>query len=209
MKLSIQHMQKTWKNHGADMDQRMERFTQTLIEQIESLASIAGEFSNFAKMPKPIMEKINLQTILLSTIDLYTESPNVRIIFSPAPHDVFVFADKEQLMRVFNNLLQNAIQAIPGEREGVITFSLLQKEASVLVEVQDNGTGIRKDQLDKIFVPNFTTKTGGTGLGLAIVKNIVESFNGKIWFQTEENKGTSFYVSLPLHKDPLPAGSRD
>lgn len=198
MKLSVQHLQRTWKDHAPDMDQKMERLTKTIIEQIDTLSSIATEFSNFAKMPKASFEKINVEQILKNTIDLFHNSSDIEITFqnittSPS----FVLADKEQLLRVFNNLMKNAIQSIPEERKGKIEIELRKENENYIISIKDNGVGISNDILDKIFVPNFTTKTGGMGLGLAMVKSIVETFNGKIWFETEDNNGTTFFVSLP------------
>lgn len=198
MKLSVQHLQRTWKDHAPDMDQKMERLTKTIIEQIDTLSSIATEFSNFAKMPKASFEKINVEQVLKNTIDLFHNSSDIEITFqNKIIEKAFVLADKEQLLRVFNNLMKNAIQSIPEERDGKIKIDLQKENENYIISIKDNGVGISNDILDKIFVPNFTTKTGGMGLGLAMVKSIVETFNGKIWFETEDSVGTTFFVSLP------------
>lgn len=200
MKLSVQHLQRTWKDDGPDMDQKMERLTKTIIEQIDTLSSIATEFSNFAKMPKANLEKIDIKELIGNTIALFHDSENLEIIFeTKIVSDAFVNADKEQLLRVFNNLIKNAAQAIPEERKGKIVVALNQEKQHFLISVTDNGNGINDDVLDKIFVPNFTTKTGGMGLGLAMVKNIIETINGRIWFETKTGTGTTFYVSLPCY----------
>jgi len=114
--------------------------------------------------------------------------------------DYKVLADKEQLLQVLNNLLKNAIQAIPESKKGIIEIALREDENAYTVKVNDNGIGIPEEQRDEIFAPNFTTKTGGMGLGLAIVKNIVENSGGEVWFESEESIGSTFYVSLPKHK---------
>ncbi len=200
MKLSVQHLQRTWKDDGPDMDQKMERLTKTIIEQIDTLSNIATEFSNFAKMPKANLEKINIKEIIVNTIALFHDSENLQIIFdTEISSEAFVNADKEQLLRVFNNLIKNATQAIPEERKGKIIVALKHEKQHFLISVSDNGNGINDDVLEKIFVPNFTTKTGGMGLGLAMVKNIVETVDGKIWFETKAGIGTTFYVSLPCY----------
>ena len=108
------------------------------------------------------------------------------------------FADPEQISRVFINLLKNAIQAIPEDREGKIGLRLETNRQSARVEVTDNGKGIPKELGDKLFQPNFTTKSSGMGMGLAIVKSIIENAGGSITFQTELGKGTTFIVELPL-----------
>ncbi len=202
MKLSVQHLQRTWKDNAPDMDKKMERLTQTIIEQIETLSSIATEFSNFAKMPKTNLEKINVQEVLLNSIALFHDSETAHISFkNENEHDSLVLADKEQLLRVFNNLLKNAVQAIPENQEGKIDVILKKENQQILISISDNGTGINEDIMDKIFVPNFTTKTGGMGLGLAMVKNILENAGGKIWFETQADLGTTFYVSLPIDSE--------
>ncbi len=201
MKLSIQHLQRTWKNKDDDMDKKIERITQTLIEQIETLSNIASEFSNFAKMPVPASEKINVKNILDNCISLFKDSTDTEFTFDCSMEDAFVFADKEQMLRVCNNLLKNALQAIPENQQGKIDVSLTRKDDSLIIKIKDNGTGIAEDKMNKIFLPNFTTKTGGMGLGLAMVKSIVETFNGKIWFETLHGNGTTFFVSLPEYKD--------
>jgi signal transduction histidine kinase len=198
MKLSIQHLQRIWKDDAPDMDQKMERLTQTIIEQIDTLSSIATEFSNFAKMPKANLEKINVQEILLNSIALFHDSENIYIDFeNESTENAFVLADKEQLLRVFNNLIKNAIQSIPEERKGEIKINFNLDKQFYIISIKDNGSGINEEVMDKIFVPNFTTKTGGMGLGLAMVKSIIESINGKIWFETDSQSGTTFFVAIP------------
>jgi len=200
MKLSVQHLQRTWNDHAPDMDLKMERLTKTIIEQIDTLSNIATEFSNFAKMPKANLEKINIKELIVNTIALFYDSENLEITFESAvDSEAFVFADKEQILRVFNNLIKNANQAIPEDRKGKIMVALKKEKMQCLISVSDNGNGIDEEVLDKIFVPNFTTKTGGMGLGLAMVKNIVETANGRIWFETKAGFGTTFFVSLPCY----------
>lgn len=197
MKLSIQHLQRTWKNKDEDMDKKIERITATVIEQIDTLSTIAGEFANFAKMPVTVNEKINMRTILENAILLFKDSTDTEIVFNTTLEDAFIFADKEQMLRVCNNLLKNALQAIPENRKGKIEIFLTKQDGFLLLKIKDNGTGISEDKMSKIFFPNFTTKTGGMGLGLAMVKSSVETFGGKIWFETSMQTGTTFFVSIP------------
>lgn len=200
MKLSVQHLMRVWKDNAPDMEQKMERLTHTIIEQIDTLSTIATEFSNFAKMPKANLEEINLNNVLRNSIDLFKGTENITLHFdNTVTEHPIVMADKEQLLRVFNNLIKNAIQAIPEDKNGEIEICLKQQEQNYLISIKDNGSGISSDVRDKIFVPNFTTKTAGMGLGLAMVKSIIESHNGKIWFETEENRGTTFYIQLISH----------
>ncbi len=200
MKLSIQHLNKAWENKDKNYDILQRKVTSTLIEQIDSLSTIATEFSNFALMPKTKNEKLNLAKKIQHFVDLFKNVPQKIEVEVNNNEEVFVFADKDQLARVFNNLINNAIQAISNETYGIIKISLKMDGDFVVVTVADNGSGISDELKDKIFEPNFTTKTGGMGLGLAMVKKIIEDANGKIWFETQINKGTIFYIKLPVYK---------
>ena len=109
-----------------------------------------------------------------------------------------VLTDKEQMLRVFNNLIRNAVQAIPEGRQGQIILAIDRQPGTCLISVRDNGSGIPDELKEKIFYPNFTTKNAGMGLGLALVKNIVESSDGRVWFETRLGEGTVFFIQLPL-----------
>ena len=197
MKLSIQMLQRS-KNDGVDdLDERIDKMANTLIEQIDTLSNIATEFSSFAQMPKSNIEVVDLEALLNRTIQLY-QSSVVEVtleIVNNEPSNIQ--ADKEQLLRVFNNLIKNGIQAISDNKNGKVAVSLAKENARWIISVSDNGSGIPDNLKDKIFVPNFTTKSSGMGLGLAMVKNIVESVNGKISFISEESVGTTFKISFP------------
>jgi two-component system nitrogen regulation sensor histidine kinase NtrY len=109
-----------------------------------------------------------------------------------------VIADKDQIIRVFSNLLKNAVQSMPDSGPGKIEVKIEADIPGFLrVSVSDNGIGIPEDQRDKIFTPNFTTKSSGMGLGLAMVKNIIENSNGNVLFSSVYGEGTTFFVSLP------------
>ena len=200
MKLSIQYLQHAYQSNPDDIEPLLRRVANTLIEQIDNLASIAAEFSTFAKMPRAENQRTLLNTLVASVFDLFSKesSETMELVLTQPKEQFYVFADKNHLMRVLNNLIKNAIQAIPDQRKGLIQVSLYRVDDTAIVKVADNGTGISDDKKDKVFVPNFTTKNSGTGLGLAISKNIIESVNGRIWFDTTPNVGTDFYIELPL-----------
>ncbi len=201
MKLSVQHLQRTIEVDPEDLKERVERLTKMLIEQIDTLTNIANEFSSFAKMPKANIEEVNVFESVFNCVQLFEQTENCSIILlETANKNLIANLDKDQCKRVFTNLIKNAIQAIPAEKQGLVEVDIYAKANEVVVKVKDNGSGISPEAIDKIFVPNFSTKTEGMGLGLAMVKNIVESFNGKIWFQTTLNYGTTFYVSFPQVK---------
>lgn len=196
MKLSIQYLKKSWEDKSPDWNVRLEKFTKTMIEQIESLSKIASEFSDFAKMPRPNNENIDLVSLIESAVILYQDNKQTITFKRSENIEYIVYADKTQLLRAFNNLIKNSFQAIHGIENGKVEIDIIDKDSYILISVSDNGVGISSEQKEKIFSPNFTTKTGGMGLGLAMVKNIVESYNGKIWFESEKGNGTTFFISL-------------
>ena len=201
MKLSIQYLQHAYRSNPEDIEPLLKRVSGTLIEQIDNLAQIASEFSNFAKMPRAENQKVLLNNLVQSVFDLFSNERHdhhLDLELVLPEEQYLVYADKNHLMRVLNNLIKNAIQAIPDERKGLVEVMLEKKDNQAIIKVRDNGSGIAKDKQDKVFVPNFTTKNSGTGLGLAISKNIIESVNGEIYFETIENQGTTFFVHLPL-----------
>ncbi|NNK81025.1 MAG: HAMP domain-containing histidine kinase, partial [Flavobacteriales bacterium] len=199
MKLSIQYLQKSRLDEGEDWESRFKRSTDMLIEQIDTLSSIATAFSDFAQMPKAQNELFELGTLVEQVVDLFSEEPDVSLYLNNELSSLDkVLADKDQMTRLLTNLIKNALQSIPDDQEGRIDVEVVSKGHQYILEVRDNGSGIPSDMHDKIFVPNFTTKSTGTGLGLAMSKNIVEQAGGRIWFTSKEGKGTSFYVSLPF-----------
>lgn len=198
MRLSVQQLLKAWNDKNENIDEYMQRVSQTLIEQIDTLSSIATEFSNFAKMPKANNQEIDLCSLLKSVAGLFAEEPVSINLHLPCDSGLRIYADKEQISRVFINLITNAIQAIPDNRQGVIDISVTQTKNKVNISVSDNGKGVEASIGDKLFEPNFTTKSGGMGMGLAISKNIIESAGGNIYYKTIENEGTTFIIDIPL-----------
>lgn len=199
MKLSIQYLQRAISEGQPNIEELAKKVAKTLEEQIENLSSIATAFSSFAKMPKAENEIIQLNQLLKSIVDLFNREEGITIQFISESENPMVFADKNQLVSVFNNLVKNAIQSIPENRKGFIDISVKEENGWVITCVKDNGTGIPKEFQESVFVPNFTTKSSGTGLGLAITKQIIDGAGGKIWFTSEANTGTIFYVQLKLN----------
>ena len=204
MKLSVQLLERSQRNGDPDFNERFENTARTLIEQIDSLSSIASEFSQFARMPEGRTEVVNLNERINQSVELFRDTTTTKISFTePAGRTVNIIADNERMLQVFNNLIKNAIQAIPKKQKGRIDISLRCMKGRAVVEIKDNGTGITPETEKKLFQPNFTTKTSGTGLGLAIVKNIVEDAGGAIWFYSKPGKGTSFFVSFPMKDEQI------
>lgn len=198
MKLSLQYLQKSIANKSANVEELTANVAKTLVEQIEHLNHIAGEFSQFANIGNPKNEVVELNEVIKLVTQLHSIDDRIRIDWNPGPQKVMVNADRTHLNRLFTNLVLNAMQAIPAERNVQINIDEKINGSSVLIQVKDNGNGIDAELQSKIFTPNFTTKTSGTGLGLAMSKGIVEQAKGKIWFETEAGVGTTFFVELPL-----------
>ena len=197
LKLGLQLLDKSWKDKDPKFDQKFERFSKSFVEQIESLSNIASEFSAFAKMPDTRLERINIFEILTQAVTIFKQMDNIKIVYQAPELPFIINADRDQLLRCFNNLLKNAIEASPSDRMGIIEISQMITYKNILLTIKDNGNGIPENVREKIFEPNFTTKSSGTGLGLAFVKNSIENAGGKVWFETEMGKGTTFYFSLP------------
>jgi two-component system, NtrC family, nitrogen regulation sensor histidine kinase NtrY len=198
MKLSTQYLQKAWEEKAGDWDTRLKRFTDALIEQIDSLSAIAGEFSDFAKMPETSNEKLPLNGLITSALSFYNDLSHIEVMYDPCETGISIFADRKQILRVFTNILNNAVQAI-GDEKGTIRVHVETHGGMVHINFKDSGEGIGDEQAGRIFQPNFTTKSGGTGLGLAIVREILRSQGGQITFSSEPGIGTTFTVILPAY----------
>ena len=198
MKLTLQYLQKQVEGGIIPDKAKIDRIANTLLEQIENLSNISDAFSNVAKLPKASNEKVILNEVVESVHDLFRKRDDMFIRLSEPINDMIVFADKNQLVRILNNIVKNAIEAIPESRHGEIEISLYKEANDAIIKVSDNGTGIPKSMQDKIFTPKFTTKNSGSGLGLAIAANMAESFNGRIYFNSTEGIGTDFFIQIPL-----------
>lgn len=199
MKLNVQQLLKSWKDNVPGFDKTIERFTKNQIEYIDNLSSIASAFSAFAKMPVTNPVEVNILDQIRISLELFKNTDNVSFrVHWPHETKIVIYADKEQLNGVFSNLIKNGIQAIPAEKKGLITIGLEVIKDKVIVSVSDNGTGIPEELRKNMFTPNFTTKSSGTGLGLSIVRKYIENANGRIWFESEVNKGSKFCFELPV-----------
>ncbi len=200
MKLNVQHMQRMIGEDTDNIQEKVNRVSQMLIDQIDSLTAIANEFSDFAKMPKARNKQIDLLKRLESVVSLFGNSEGVSVALDLGTMETArSYGDPEQFQRVIINLVKNGIQSVPEGREKKVRISIEPApEDTVLITVSDNGRGIPTSIQDKLFQPNFTTKTSGMGMGLAIAANIVKSMGGNIWYRTKEGEGTEFFIKLPL-----------
>lgn len=197
MKLSIQHLQMAYERGSEDLEERIKRTTKTLVDQIETLSNIATEFSHFAKMPEKKHEQNDLLAIIKTTVDLFEVEISSNIKIKTAFNEAIILADRDQLIRLFNNLIKNSLQAESSSREIQVAIEVLENENHFIVNVSDNGIGIKPDQIDRIFEPSFTTKSSGTGIGLAMSKKIIENINGKIEIESDYGEGTTFSLWFP------------
>ncbi len=199
MKLNVQQLLKSWRDKAPGFNEKLEQFANNQIEYIDNLSSIASAFSSFAKMPTAKPVDVNLVDQIKITLDIFRDVDKIAFnVRWPEEKKVVVYADREQVNGIFSNLIKNSIQSVPGDRPVIIEVSVEVRKDKALVSIKDNGTGIPKELQNKLFTPNFTTKTSGTGLGLSIVKKYVETAGGRVWFESETNRGTTFFVELPL-----------
>ena len=198
MKLSVQQLLRVYDPEDPKSGEKLQKVANSMIEQIDALTNIANEFSSFAKMPNPLESRFDLISLIRGVAEVFRGQGKVEFDVQVNPDEIFVLADKDQFVRVFNNLIKNAIQAIPADQAGEISIDIAQKDQKVVVKITDNGVGIDSSKVGKIFVPYFTTKSTGTGLGLAMVKQIIENHQGTIDFETELGVGTTFEVVLPM-----------
>ncbi|MFZ1788695.1 MAG: ATP-binding protein [Saprospiraceae bacterium] len=203
MKLSLQYLEKAVATDPENGKKMISKITATMMEQINNLTQIANTFSNFASMPKTENEKIILNEVVEKVHDLFRKRDDMDINLIEPMNEIYVFADRNHLVRILNNILKNAIQAIPEDKRGHIDLELTKEKDIARIRISDNGVGIKEEMKSKVFTPNFTTKSSGTGLGLAISANMLETMGGRIYFDSVENTGTSFFIELPLMRTEL------
>lgn len=193
MKLTLQQMQRV-----IDSDDPSHRSINNLLHQVDTLSDIATSFSAFAKMPIPESQPFNIVSVLKESTQLF-ENEHGKIIVDFSADELIVIGDRKLTGRIFNNLVINALQSVPKDREPEVTVELSQSRNKVKIAISDNGSGIPEEFHNKIFIPNFTTKVKGSGIGLAISKRGIEHAGGSIWFESSE-EGTTFYIEWPLAK---------
>lgn len=199
MKLSVQYLLKAWDEKRDDFDNFLHKVSHTLIEQIDQLSFIASEFSSLAKMSSGEKSEIDVSERLANAVALFGRTENASITFERNVEHACILANVDQIISVFNNLLKNALQSTSNGAHVDIKVIVDVVDNNVEISISDNGNGIPDEIKSKIFKPNFTTKSNGMGLGLSIVNNIIVNSNGKIWFETYQNVGTTFYICFPLY----------
>jgi len=203
MKLSVQHLQRAWNQKSDKLEDTFKKVTTVLVEQIDSLSILASEFASFAKMPQPTIARLCLNDNLKQVVTLYQSTDQIVFNFDAPENEIYIIADGNQLSRVFNNIIKNAVQSIPEGKGGIINIKLYQNDKMAIIEISDNGVGMDDRTSQRIFTPSFSTKNSGMGLGLAISNQIVEQTGGSISFVSELNKGSVFYITLPICLDEI------
>ena len=195
MKLSLQHLSRTL---PSETDEKLKKTIKSLLQQIDTLDDIASSFSEFAKMPIPKREKVELCEVLREAIELHIHNEHVHFGIDIPEHEIYVWTDAKLMGRIFSNIIINAMQSSNEDEQSKIAIAMKTADAEVHISIADNGSGIPEEIKDKVFIPNFSTKYTGSGLGLAIAKRGVEHAGGQISFTDNEPTGTVFHISLPL-----------
>ncbi|MBQ8957316.1 MAG: HAMP domain-containing histidine kinase [Bacteroidales bacterium] len=197
MRLSVQLLQRKMDSGNATPEQ-IQRTTHTLIEQIDALSDIASSFSTYAKLPENHPQPLDLAELVGNVVNLYNNAENIEFHYDYDKEKDHTFnGDKTHLNSAVSNLVKNATQAIGSKPDGRIDVELKSTETQFIISVKDNGKGIKEEDKDRIFLPNFTTKTGGSGVGLSLTYNIVTSAGGTISFESQEGEGAKFEIVLP------------
>lgn len=196
MRLTVQSFQRKFDPNDPDINEKLSEYSDTIIQQIDTMSNIASAFSNYAEMPAQKEETLDVVKITKLALDIFNED---YIYFHASVDQIRARFDRAQLIRVVNNLVKNSIQAIDSNNPETprIDVNVFKDKKDVVITVTDNGVGVDDENRKLIFEPKFTTKSSGMGLGLAMVKNIVEAFKGTISFTSEMGKKTTFTVRFP------------
>ena len=197
LQITVENMQRARATRPEQFEEVFREGTSTLLAELSNLKQIIGRFSDFAKMPAPEMQTVNLNELVSETMRLFEAQLSKAGIRASAQLDAGlrpVEADPEQLTRVLRNLVLNAVDAMP--EGGTLTVRTINLRVGVRLEVSDTGQGLTPEECQRLFTPYYTTKTHGTGLGLAMVQSVVSDHKGRIAVESEKGKGTTFRIDL-------------
>lgn len=194
MRLTVQSFQRKFDPNNPNIQEKVNEFSNMLIQQIDTLSTIASAFSNFANMPLQNREEIDVVQVVKKALNIFTED---YISFYPKKPSIIAKLDKTQVIRIVTNLVKNATQSLDDVENKKLEVTVSEDDENICITIADNGKGISEEDALRVFEPKFTTKTSGMGLGLAMVKNIVDAYNGSITFTSKINVGTVFTVKLP------------
>ncbi len=198
MKLSLQLLQHKLSRGAAIDTAQIKDQIESLTGQIDNLSYIANSFSDFARLPVPKREIFDFIYEVNKVVNLYSEDKKINLSKDVPQKPVMVWGDRQLTGNIINNLLMNAIQSVPSERKPNIKIKVEINTETVTFSITDNGTGVLKENANKIFMLDFSTKAEGTGVGLALAKWVVDNSKGSIWFDTVQDVGSTFYFTLPL-----------
>lgn len=194
MKLTIQNFERKFNPEDPNIREKVKNMSKTLVDQIDLVAKVASAFSQFAQLPEKNNEVFNLNQEIKKITNIFSDE---RIFFHANKENIMIDMDKIYLSRIITNLVANARQASQDDRENIINVDVEERQKRIIITVEDNGIGIPEELYDRIFEPNFTSKTSGTGLGLTMVRKMVEDYKGEISVKSEIGKGTTFTILLP------------
>ena len=204
IQLSIDSLREKYKNKLTQDGKNFEKYLETINRQIKDIEKLVNEFSNFARMPRPIFKKINLVQLINKSLDFIKLSSKNSIKLKNYANNKFINGDEEQLNRVFINLVKNSEESLYELKQkdpnfkGNIDIEIVSNNDYIIIEVNDNGSGITDAK--KAMTPYFTTKKTGTGLGLPIVTKIINEHNGNLSIKNRKNgNGTKVIISLPKY----------
>jgi nitrogen fixation/metabolism regulation signal transduction histidine kinase len=206
LQITVENMKRAREQYPEQFEEVFQESTATLLTELATLKQIIGRFSDFAKMPPPELQKVDINQVVEQALALYRAQlaapGRPAIVLRPELTGSLppVEADPEQLGRALGNLLLNAIDAMP--RGGTLTIRTGRNNDSVRVEVSDTGEGLTREECERLFTPYYTTKAHGTGLGLAIVQSVISDHKGKIAVESEPGKGTTFRIDLAATQGP-------
>jgi len=202
MKLAMQHMYSSFMLGSNDFKSIIQTTNRLIIDQIETLNKIATEFSDFAKMPSRNYEALNIDEILEDVVKLMNTDGRITIKLAEGKDKHVILGDKDEVKRAFINIIRNSIQAIDEKdidnSKGLVNIESIRSNGYYSVKFKDNGVGMDKLTLQKLFEPYFSTKSSGMGLGLVITKKILDDMKAKIYVTSEENKGTVVEIKFDI-----------
>jgi len=200
LQITVENLERAKREHPDQFEEVFRESTATLLAELSNLKTIIGRFSDFAKMPTPQFETVDLNELVSAVLRLLeaqlASSGAVHPEIHLDPHLPLIEADPEQIKRALQNLTLNAMDAMPGG--GTLRIQTRQYNSTVILEVSDTGQGLTKEECDRLFTPYYTTKQHGTGLGLAIVQSVVSDHGGTISVQSVPGRGATFRIELPV-----------